>query len=572
MITIVRLFLASALLFFATTAQAQTTKVDPDPTGMELTAQEWCKNVVMGWNLGNALECLGDETSWGNPKTTKEMIHQVREAGFNAIRIPIRWSSYLTDKEQMTINPTWLTRVKEVVDWCLDEGMYVLINDHHEDWYDRNPFYAKQEESNRKLSAMWTNIAVFFRDYDDRLAFAGTNETTVNWATPTEENLKVQNSYNQTFVNAVRTTGGKNFYRNLVVQTYACNPYHGLNGFVIPEDQVEGHLSVEYHYYDPYGWGLLTNNAAQNYYYWGEAYREKAEAKGKKVPSDNEKTQASLFNRIQNAWWKKGLGVVMGEFGVTNHYTEDDKQTQQENMQYYLKTTVSNARERGFATFVWDNNGFGNGNEKFGIFNRQKGMAIGNEYFLKGLSEGSVTTYKEPEQPEHANIPKGANILWEGNEMMDWGNGLQVTVPGSEFASHGKDVRLYLSYTLDYNDYNMIQFFYGDWTSNPTFMLAGSTIEKEYAPSDIHGADSGDDCLSEISFPENVYNVLTQKGLAIQGHGVRMKTIALSSPSAIRSTVASQHSDTPYYNLKGQRVAATKKGLYIKDNKKYILK
>jgi len=352
---------------------------------------------VLGWNLGNALECPKAETDWGNPKTTHDMIKAVRAAGFNAIRIPVRWAGHLTDETTMAIDEAWLARVKEIVDWCLAEDMYVMINDHHEHWYERNPTYEKQAENNRKLKAMWTNIATYFRDYGERLAFAGTNETTINWADPTVENQEVQNSYNQTFIDAVRATGGKNYYRNLIVQTYACNPRHGLSGFTIPNDPVEGRMSVEFHYYDPYGYGLLTGKADHDYYYWGEAYKAKAEAMGCKVPADNEATQVELFNRIQQAWGAKGLGVIMGEFGVTNHYTQEDKETQQENMVYYLKTTVANARERGFAPFVWDNNGFGNGNERFGIFKRREGMAVGCEYFLRGLTEGSKQEYRKPE-------------------------------------------------------------------------------------------------------------------------------------------------------------------------------
>ena len=187
--------------------------------------------------------------------------------------------------------------------------MYVLINAHHESWLEVDPSKANKTERNAKLAALWKNIATYFRDYGDKLAFAGTNEVRRNdWGEPNAEQQEVQNSFNQTFISTVRETGGKNYYRNLVVQTFACSPYHELKGFTIPEDPSEGHLCVEFHYYDPYGYGLLTDNPGQNYYYWGEAYKDKG-----KVPSDNEKTQASLFDRINNAWGKKGLGIVIGD-------------------------------------------------------------------------------------------------------------------------------------------------------------------------------------------------------------------------------------------------------------------
>ena len=416
-----KLLLLVTIMLASMGSKAQT--VEPDSEGMTLSAQEWTRDVVMGWNLGNSLECPNTETEWGNPKTTQAMIHAVAEAGFNAIRIPVRWINHVNNTTDMVVNADWLARVKEVVDWCLEENMYVIINTHHEDWYDRNPYYSKQEENNRKLAALWTCVATYFRDYDQRLIFAGTNETTVNWAAPTAEQQAVQNSYNQTFVDAVRETGGKNYYRNIVVQTFACSPYHGLNGFTIPTDKVEGRLSVEFHYYDPYEYcGNCT------YYYWGEAYKDK----GRILASSTEKTITNLFDRITNTWAKKGLGVVMGEYGVANHFTEDDKQTQQENMQYYLKCVVSEARQHGFAAFAWDNNAFNNGPENFGIFKRWQNMAVGNTYFLKGITEGAGSEYVEPVGPGDDDTGEGVTF-WEGDAVLDWGNGLQLSVPGSLF-------------------------------------------------------------------------------------------------------------------------------------------
>lgn len=570
------------LLTMTLQLQAQTTAVEPDASGMEKTAQEWTKSVKMGWNLGNSLECPGTETSWGNPKTTKEMVHTFREAGFDGIRIPISWGDHLADESAMTIDEEWLARVKEIVDWCLDEGMCVFINDHHEPWYDRHPSYDLQEENNKKLAAMWTNIATYFRDYGENLIFGGTNETislnadgSDNWGTPTAEFQEVQNSYNQTFIDAVRATGGKNYYRVLVVQTYGCNPYTGLNGFIIPTDLVENRLCVEYHYYDPWGYGLLSENPADNYYYWGEAYKDKAAAAGMKVPSDNEKTQANLFERIRKSWWDKGLGVIMGEFGVTNHYTADDKETQQENMSYFLKTTLGQARERGFAAFVWDNNAFGNGNEKFGIFRRTGTTAtVGNEYFLKGLCEGAGVEYKEPEKKddEGGDDVEGGDVIWEGDEMMDWGNGIQLNISNSEFAGYSKDVKLILYYTLDYTDYNMIQFFYGDWKNNPSFNVDGNEIEKEFTPSSFYPVGNGDECTSIITFSEDVYTKLTELGLYIQGHGVRLNKVVLAEPTGIHSVFKDTNSDGRVYNLAGQRVSKAVKGVYIKDGKKYVVK
>lgn len=540
-------------------SRAQT--VAPDSEGMNLSAIEWTRDVVMGWNLGNALESSGGETNWGNPKTTQAMIKAVADAGFNAIRIPVRWTEQLSDAQNMVVKDSWLARVKEIVDWALAENMYVIINTHHEAWLDRNPFYSKQQENNQKLHALWTCIATYFRDYGEKLIFAGTNETTVDWSAPNTEQQTVQNSYNQTFVDAVRDTGGKNYYRNLVVQTFACSPYFGLNGLTIPTDKVEERLSVEFHYYDPYEYcGSCT------YYYWGEAYKDK----GRILTSSTESTITSLFDRITNSWTKKGLGVVMGEYGVSNHYTSDDMQTQQENMQYYLKCVTGEARKHGFAAFVWDNNAFNNGPENFGIFKRWNNMAVGNTYFLKGITEGAGTEYVEPQYQGDDETGDGLTV-WEGDAMLDWGNGMQLTVPASLFEGKGNDVKLVLSYTQDYTDYDDIQLFYGDWSALLPYTVGENSYTGDFIPSNYYSTGSGTSHVTAFAFSEETLSVILQKGVVIQGHGIRLNKVTITTPTGISTIVGDNTKALPIHTLDGKRVARTLPGhLYIQNGRKFI--
>ena len=540
-------------------SRAQT--VAPDSEGMNLSAIEWTRDVVMGWNLGNALESSGGETNWGNPKTTQAMIKAVADAGFNAIRIPVRWTEQLSDAQNMVVKDTWLARVKEIVDWALAENMYVIINTHHEAWLDRNPFYSKQQENNQKLHALWTCIATYFRDYGEKLIFAGTNETTVDWSAPNTEQQTVQNSYNQTFVDAVRDTGGKNYYRNLVVQTFACSPYFGLNGLTIPTDKVEERLSVEFHYYDPYEYcGSCT------YYYWGEAYKDK----GRILTSSTESTITNLFDRITNSWMKNGLGVEMGEDGVSNHYTSDDMQTQQENMQYYLKCVTGEARKHGFAAFVWDNNAFNNGPENFGIFKRWNNMAVGNTYFLKGITEGAGTEYVEPQYQGDDETGDGLTV-WEGDAMLDWGNGMQLTVPASLFEGKGNDVKLVLSYTQDYTDYDDIQLFYGDWSALLPYTVGENSYTGDFIPSNYYSTGSGTSHVTAFAFSEETLSVILQKGVVIQGHGIRLNKVTITTPTGISTIVGDNTKALPIHTLDGKRVARTLPGhLYIQNGRKFI--
>lgn len=365
------------------------------------TAKQWNSEVTAGWNLGNQFECsanhksmeigmfdnsLEAETSWGNPKVTRKTIKAIKEAGFNAIRIPVRWQIHITDTQTMSIDKAWVKRIKEVVDWCLENDLKVMINTHHDQWLEGRPTYRFKQDNCQKLALLWFNIANEFADYDYRVALAGTNEVHLpdNWGKPEAENLEVQNAYNQTFIDVVRSTGGKNKKRHLIVQTYVCNPEFGLNdgGFIIPTD-IEGngndYMSVEFHYYSPWEYA-----GQEMFYYWGDAYRQYGE-----VPASNEQTMTDLLDRAARTWADKGLGVIIGEWGVTDHFKAGEIDKIHENMTYYCRFLVSEARKRGFSTFVWDNNAFGNGEEKYGIFDRHHGMKVKAPWILQGIMEGA---------------------------------------------------------------------------------------------------------------------------------------------------------------------------------------
>lgn len=395
-----RLFYTLCLSTIVGLLSCETLPAASPQTGAE-TAQEWNKDLV-GWNLGNQLECsapgmdgesmaidnppnaIGAETAWGNPKVTRNLLKAVKDAGFNAVRVPVRWQCHITNPQAMTIDKEWLARVKEVVGWCLDLDMKVILNTHHEKWLEGRPLYANAEENCRLLALLWFNLANEFQAYDGRLAFAGTNEVHIkdNWGKPTEENLVVQNAYNQTFINIVRATGGNNLRRNLIVQTYVCNPDFGLyNGdFIIPTDVEENgtrYMSVEFHYYTP--WEYAGEGKCE---FWGEAYRQYGA-----VPESNEQTMETFLDRVEQTWASQGLGVVIGEWGVSDHYSTANMDRAHENATYYTKHLVGGALRRGFSTFLWDNNSFGNGSEKFGIFDRWKGNKLRAPWIVEGIRQ-----------------------------------------------------------------------------------------------------------------------------------------------------------------------------------------
>lgn len=532
----------------------------------DVDAQTWCKNVVMGWNLGNSLEAEGTETSWGNPTTTADMIKSIKGEGFNAVRIPVRWGQHC-DMPTMTIDEKWLSRVKEIVDWCLAEDMYVIINTHHDLWLEHYPTNAKKAELNEKLGKLWTNIATAFADYDGRLAFAGLNEVNAegNWGlTPTQENYDVTNSFNQTFVDAVRATGGNNALRNLIVQSYRCNPTMGLTNLVVPTDPTPNRLSVEFHYYDPYSY---CSGAAGSYNYWGIAFSDK----GTITPDGNEKSLANFFLTIREKWWEQGLGVVIGEYGCSCHYTTADKATQEANMQYYMKCLVSEARKNGFAAFVWDNNAYGNGSEKFGIFDRKNNMKVRTPFFLDGIKEGSKTEFVADVDYNMTDkdFGEGGKKVWSGNQAIDWGK--PVTIPASEFKNFTTQATIVIYYDQDASsDYEDIQPCNSAWKSMP-FTVEGMSFSGDFNPRSFYGT-SGKSHITPMIFTGTELNSLKSGGVIIQGHGITFtKVVLMDTPNAIHLPTVNPDSDNTLYDLRGVKISNPQNGkVYIVSGKKIL--
>ncbi len=277
------------------------------------SAQQAVANMQVGWNLGNTLESnSGDTTNmwiekwgphtpsdyekaWGQPITTQALLHMCKEAGFNAIRVPVTWYPYTKDTWNIslinnkpvwsptkdpigtTIDPVWMTRVKEVVDYVINEGMYCIINIHHDTGTSNTHWLiadtANYNAQHERFAAIWKQIAEEFKDYDEHLLFEGYNEMTDkanSWcfasygtaahydAGMAQSAYEAINRYAQLFVSTVRATGGKNAYRNLIVSTYAGCDGHGtwnthlndpLKNMNLPKDEAVNHLLFEVHSY-----------------------------------------------------------------------------------------------------------------------------------------------------------------------------------------------------------------------------------------------------------------------------------------------------------------------------------
>jgi endoglucanase len=322
------------------------------------------KLMGIGWNVGNSLDAVGGETNWGNPMITQQLINSVKAAGFKTIRLPIAWSKF-SDSNNFVIQSAWMNRVEEVVNYALNADMYVMINMHWDGGW-MQPTYAQQTYVNNRMSIMWNQIATRFRNYDHRLLFAGTNEVMVDgdYGTPTTEYYTVQNGFNQTFVTTVRATGGNNANRHLVVQGFNTNIDHTVNFVRIPTDSASNRLMMEVHYYDPYN---FTLNTSSNITQWGSI----ATNSGATETWANESYVDSQFQKMKTNFVDRGIGVILGEYGVVSRLNVSDHERYRI---YWNEYITQSAISHSMVPIYWDNGYSGDGG--MALFDRNNGNQL----------------------------------------------------------------------------------------------------------------------------------------------------------------------------------------------------
>lgn len=326
----------------------------------------------LGWNLGNTLDATGSggmasETSWGQPKVTKELIDYVAECGFTSIRIPVSWGKHVD--AEYNIDSEWMARVTEIVDYAMDAGLYVIINSHH----DNDKYYpSEQNMDNAKkyLTAIWTQIADNFKDYDEQLIFEAMNEprlanTDIEWWFQTGDErgcaaIERISELDQIFVDTVRAGENYNQTRYLGVPSYAASPDFTMHkSFTIPTDPA-GRLMISIHAYTPYDFAMNPGG----YDNWNAG-----------------RTSELAFIDMLNYYYvKNGFGVYIGEFGATNKNNLDARVA-------WAKDYTKKAASHGIGCFVWDNGGVSVGSENFGLINRKK-LSLSFPELLDGYLSG----------------------------------------------------------------------------------------------------------------------------------------------------------------------------------------
>ena len=357
------------------------THSDLSVSAKDYTVSELIEEMKIGWNLGNTLDAPEGETSWGQPVTTHELVDKIKELGFNTIRIPTSWGLHTSGAPDYVIDEDWFNRVEEVVNYALDNDMFVILNSHHDnDFY--YPSRAHEEETYNYIEKIWTQIAERFKDYDQHLIFQSMNEprltgTSFEWWIDYNNQdcldaLEIISNCNQKFVDVVRASGSRNSDRFLLCGVYCGSGYYSLQDpFKLPTDTAEGKLLISVHAYTPYDLAMNGDLSLKNF--------------------DNSAKSSidDVIEKNYEKFGKNGIGVIIDEMGIINKNNPYDRQDW---ATYY----VAKAKSRGMLCVWWDNGHTDPGEESFGLVDRSKLEIFGSsKSAYDGLMAGLETPLEE---------------------------------------------------------------------------------------------------------------------------------------------------------------------------------
>ncbi len=404
--------------FFTIKANAQTV----------CSADDIVEDMGLGWNLGNSLDATGEggangqETSWGSPRVTEDLIKAVKAKGFNTVRVPVSWYRNITvDNGKYTINADWFARVKEVVDYAYNNGMYVILNIHHENWINRADLASSYSAMSTELKQVWTQIAEYFSDYDQHLIFEGMNEPRMEGAagewTGNSACYDVINKLDADFISTVRSVDSA--YKNtrlLMVPGYAASGDYGIYSNLDKSLFNDPYVAASVHAYKPYDFAMGDgDHSAFSSDYKAELY--------------------SIFNDLRSFFTQDGIPVVIGEFSTSNYgYTN----ARVDWAEYYMTL----AKEMGIACVLWDNNvEANNGGEAHGYINRSnntwysvnepvvnKLLSVRNDSSVVWASKASFPLYAHNDYSSGTSLSVGSDGNIKAAELKDFASGKELAV------------------------------------------------------------------------------------------------------------------------------------------------
>jgi endoglucanase len=371
-----------------------------------------------GWNLGNTMEAGSNsnnwtnnggtaaEISWQSTTTTQAIIDKVKSMGFKSVRIPCSWvMGHITDTNNCTIDASWMARVKEIVDYCIKDGLFVIINDHWDGgWLEDEGFSTSVDVTTKttQLKKIWTQIATEFKDYDEHLLFAGLNEPAEGDGYTVSNYISELQTYEQAFIDAVRATGSKNATRTLIVQGPETNIDKTIQYFDVTKlsDTQKGRLMVEVHYYDPYYFTMMEADGTSSSVklFWGStdgvSNHVSPASSTRNCPTTYEEAYVnSQFAKMKSSFCDKGYPVIIGEYGAcwrkVDGFTNSRYQTNHDaSIQSYYKAINQYAINNGCIPFAWDTNSLNYTSAgSMSILNRST-LAIYDTCMANGVTNG----------------------------------------------------------------------------------------------------------------------------------------------------------------------------------------
>ncbi len=319
---------------------------------MTSTAAGLAANIKLAINIGNTLEASGGETGWGNPLITQDLVNTYKSLGFDGVRLPCSWDQY-ADGTTAKIADAWLDRVKTVIQYCMTANLYVVLNIHWDGgWLENHIDAADKDAVNAKQKAFWEQIATHLRDFDERLMFASANEPDASDAA----GVAILLDYHQTFIDAVRSTGGRNAYRTLIVQSpqtsteFAVSLWPGM-----PADTATNRLMFEVHYYTPSQLTIITSDQSwgKMFYYWGNGNHSTIEPDRNATWGEEDYLDPQMLAMKTN-FVDRGIPVIMGEFGCWRKTTPMDLIKHNASVTYWNKVVAQRALANGVIPFLWD--------------------------------------------------------------------------------------------------------------------------------------------------------------------------------------------------------------------------
>ncbi|OKP98247.1 cellulase family glycosylhydrolase [Paenibacillus sp. P46E] len=395
---------------------ADSSEQAPHTNAATANLQSYVDALLPGWNLGNTLDATGaDETSWGNPAVTQELIKKIAAQGYKSIRIPVTWDVHVGAAPGYTIDPAYLARVQQVVDWAIGENLYVMINLHHDSWLWISKMEQQHDQVSARYNAIWTQIANKFKNHSSKLMFESVNEPRFTDGGTTDENkaLQMLDELNVSFRSIVRKSGGMNATRPLVLSTLEASPTQvrmdSLYNTIAKMN--DSNLIATVHYYG--FWPFSVNIAGYT-----------------KFDTDTQNDINTTFTNVYNTFTSKGIPVIVGEYGLlgfdknTGVIEQGEKLKFFEYLAYYLKS-------KQITPMLWDNG------QHFGRTTYQW-----SDPQLYNIMKTSWSNRSSTAESDLINLKKGASAKDVTVKLNLNGNTLSSIFFGSQQLLQGTDYTL----------------------------------------------------------------------------------------------------------------------------------